>query len=69
MLKIALLCTSRNSAERPSMRKFVSLLEGIKSMEKLPDIYSFLVGEDSTNKYFDACISVTKTPILGVDTF
>jgi len=70
MLKIALLCTSRNPADRPSMRKVVSMLEGVKSKGKLPDIYSFDVGEGSANKYFDACISsVTKTRIKGVNTF
>jgi len=69
MLRIALLCTSRNPADRPSMRKVVSMLEGVKSKGKLPDIFSFVVGEGSANKYFDTWIGVTKTRIQAVNTF
>ncbi|CAM8906052.1 unnamed protein product [Rhodiola kirilowii] len=37
LLKIALLCTSRNPAERPSMRDVVSMLEAAKPKRKLGD--------------------------------
>ncbi|GLT39822.1 hypothetical protein SLA2020_139910 [Shorea laevis] len=38
MLRIALLCTSRNPAERPSMRDVVLMLQEAKPKRKLPDI-------------------------------
>lgn len=36
MLRIALLCTSRNPADRPSMRDVVSMLQEAKPKRKLP---------------------------------
>ncbi|OMO94865.1 hypothetical protein CCACVL1_05733 [Corchorus capsularis] len=38
MLRIALLCTSRNPADRPSMRDVVLMLHEAKPKRKLPEI-------------------------------
>ncbi|GMH19699.1 hypothetical protein Nepgr_021540 [Nepenthes gracilis] len=37
LLRVALLCTSRNPADRPSMRDVVSMLQEAKPKRKLPD--------------------------------
>lgn len=42
MLRIALLCTSRNPAERPSMRDVVLMLQEAKPKRKLPESHVIL---------------------------
>ena len=37
VLRVALLCTSRNPADRPSMRDVVSMLQEAKPKRKLPE--------------------------------
>lgn len=47
MLRIALLCTSRNPADRPSMRDVVLMLQEAKPKRKLPGSLVSGVGGDN----------------------
>lgn len=47
MLRIALLCTSRNPADRPSMRDVLLMLQEAKPKRKLPDIVGCGGGRDN----------------------
>lgn len=44
MLRIALLCTSRNPADRPSMRDVVLMLQEAKPKRKLPESHVIVIG-------------------------